>query len=172
MDRNQRTREWLRSHFERYRQRTAWAFCWRISIESTVVSLVAVLVLSLFIPVQRRMLLDWPLYQVVLFTVCFAPILETCLFQVIPIGLARLVKAGFLWQVFVSLLVFSVPHFTEGIAVGVGAGVIGGFYFAFTYAHWRERSRWTAIWTTALCHAIHNGIAILFILPNWFIGRT
>ena len=164
----QSTTERVRTHFARYRSRSAWDFCWRISIESAVAGLLAVLILSLLIPVQRRTLLDWPLYQVFLFTVFAAPILETFLFQVLPIGFVRLLKAGFRWQVLVSLALFAAPHFTEGIAVGIGAGIVGGFYFAFTYAHWREKSRWTALWTTVVCHGIHNGLAILLVLPNWF----
>jgi hypothetical protein len=39
-------------------------------------------------------------------------------------------------------------------------GWVGGFYLAFTYAHWRAHSRWTAFWTTALCHATGNAVTI------------
>jgi hypothetical protein len=66
-------------------------------------------------------------------------------------------------------VLFAAAHFTEGLAVGVGAGLVGGFYFAFTYVHRRERSRWTALWTTAVCHGIHNAIAILLLLPHWLL---
>jgi hypothetical protein len=101
--------------------------------------------------------------------VVIAPTVETLLFQALPIAVMRLFKAGFRWQVFAATTLFAAVHFTEGVAVGAGAGLVGGFYFSFTYAHWRGRSRWTALWTTTLCHAIHNAIAILLLLPYWLL---
>ncbi len=161
--------KWLLAHFERYRQRTPWSFCWRIAIESTVVGLVVVLALSLFLPLGERSLIEWPYGQIVLLTVFFAPVIETLLLQAIPIALARLARAGFQVQVLASMVPFAALHFLEGAAAGVGAGVIGGFYFAFTYAHWRERSRWTAIWTTTVCHGIHNAMAVSMMLPGMLL---
>ena len=46
----------------------------------------------------------------------------------------------------------------------VAAGIIGGFYFSFAYAHWRKQSRWQAFWVTAGAHAIHNSIAFAMML--------
>jgi len=104
--------------------------------------------------------------------VFFAPIFETLLLQALPIAIARLAKAGFWLQVLVSTVPFAGLHFLEGFSVGLGAGVVGGFYFAFTYAHWRQRSRWTALWTTALCHAIHNAMAVFMMLPGMLLGGS
>jgi len=75
-------------------------------------------------------------------------------------------KARFSIQVFASLVPFFLAHATEGLGTAIQAGLVGGFYLAFTYAHWRAQSRWTAFWTTALSHALHNGavFAILAIV--------
>ena len=102
-----------------------------------------------------------------------APPLETLLFQAFPIFIVRLFKGSKHYQVLASTVLFSAAHFPEGIATGVSAGVVGGLYFAFAYAHCRENSRWEAFWVTALCHAIHNGIAFLLLLPvlSW-AGRS
>ena len=104
--------------------------------------------------------------ELLLVGVVIAPILETLLFQALPVWIARLFGAGFATQVVVSVIPFCVVHALEGIATGLAAGLVGGFYFAFTYVHWRARSRWTAFWTTALSHAIHNGIAFVLLLAS------
>ncbi|MGD8206553.1 MAG: hypothetical protein PVH47_00585 [Thiohalocapsa sp.] len=160
----------LRRHFEGYRRRSPWSFCWRISIESILVGLLAVAILFPFVPIERRALLDMPYYQLLLLAVGLAPVLETLLGQLLPVELVRLFKGGFRWQIATALVVFAAPHFAQGVAVGVGAGVIGGLYFAFTYAHWRERSLWTALWTTVVCHGIHNAVPILLVFPRWLSG--
>ena len=93
--------------------------------------------------------------------VVVAPVLETLLLQALPVWIARLCKAGSSGQVIVSVVPFTIVHAIEGIGTGIAAGLLGGFYLAFTYVHWRERSRWQAFWVTAVSHAIHNAIAIL-----------
>jgi len=92
--------------------------------------------------------------------VVVAPVLETLLLQALPVWIARLCKSGSSGQVIVSVVPFTISHAIEGIGTGIAAGLLGGFYFAFTYVHWRERSRWQAFWVTAVSHAIYNAIAI------------
>jgi hypothetical protein len=94
-------------------------------------------------------------------TVVVAPVLETLLFQVLLIGVARWCRLSFGWQVTWSTVVFSAVHFLEGLGTGVCAGMVGGFYLAFTCAHWWDRSGWTAFWTTALSHSLRNGLIFL-----------
>ena len=101
--------------------------------------------------------------RVVVAAILVAPIVETLLFQALPIGCARLLKAKFASQVAWSMALFCVLHIaSNGIGSGVAAGLIGGFYFGFTYAHWRGRSRWTAFWTTGLSHAMSNAAVVSF----------
>ena len=90
-----------------------------------------------------------------------APLVETLVFQALPIAAARELGARFEWQVIASAAAFFAAHLFGGVGTGVCAGLVGGFYLAFTYAHWRERNRWTAFWVTALTHALSNGATIL-----------
>jgi hypothetical protein len=92
--------------------------------------------------------------------VVVAPVLETLVFQAFPVWIARLCKARFSVQIVLSVVAFTIVHAVEGVQAGIAAGLAGGFYFAFTYVHWRERSRWQAFWVTAVSHAIHNAILI------------
>ena len=151
---------WLIRHFERYKQTGAWDFCWRIALEGTLLSLVAAAVLALIIGEPEREFPDWPMGVIFLVAVVIAPPVETLLCQALPIFVARKLKASFRVQVIVSTVIFTVCHITEGFITTISAGLVGGFYFAFTYAHWRQKSRWTCFWVTALSHAIHNGIAV------------
>ncbi len=150
---------WVVEHFRGHRRRTPWDFCWRVTLEGLGVSVAVALVAWLLgapelkVNLSRRTLL--------VAAVLVAPIAETLLFQALPIGCARLVKATFASQVAWSTVLFCALHIvSNGIASGFAAGLVGGFYFAFTYAHWRAQSRWTAFWTTGLSHAMCNATAI------------
>ena len=150
--------KWIERHFRRYRERKPLDFCWRIAIEGTIVGLVVSFIIAASgIPGREINMGFWPL---LFLGVVIAPILETLILQAFPVWIARLCKARFSVQILVSVIPFTIVHAMEGAATGVAAGLIGGFYFAFTYVHWRERRRWTAFWTTAVSHAIHNAILI------------
>ena len=155
---------WLIRHFQRYRQRSPWAFCWRIALEGLAVSLLCALLLTLLFPDMHREVPDWSAAKIFLIIVVLAPVFETLLLQALPIFIARKLKAPFAVQVLASMVLFAAPHFLDGISAGICAGIIGGFYFAFTFAHWREKSRWSAFWVTALAHAMHNAIAFVMLV--------
>ena len=161
--------KWLPRHFRRYLDRTPWAFCWRLGLESTVVSLVLASLLIAVLGTPRRSLLYLPMAGAFFLLLGFAPPVETLLFQSFPIFIVRALKGSMAVQIIVSTILFAAVHFPEGVATGVSAGVVGGLYFAFAYAYWRTQSRWQAFWVTAACHAIHNGIAfiLLVIAGNW-----
>jgi len=148
----------IRSHFQRYRQRAPWDFCWRIALEGTLVSLAVGVALGLLGLGARDLKMD---AAVLLFAgVVAAPVIETLVFQAFPVWIARLCGARFRVQIVASVVPFFLAHAIEGIGTGIAAGLVGGFYFAFTYAHWRDYGRWPAFWVTAMSHAIHNGILI------------
>ena len=153
---------WIRAHFQRYRQRKPWDFCWRISIEGLLVALVFAIPLMFLGLSLREIKVSFP---ILLFSaVVVAPVLETFIFQAFPVWIARLCKARFSVQVAASVIPFFLAHATiAGVGSGIAAGLISGFYLAFTYVHWREQKRWTAFWTTAVSHAIHNGILMILL---------
>ena len=150
--------KWIKEHFRRYRERSPWDFCWRIAIEGTIVVLVVSHIIEIFGLPEREIDMDfWPF---LFLGVVVAPIFETLVFQAFPVWIARLCKARFSIQVLSSVVPFTILHAIEGIQTGIAAGLISGFYLAFTYVHWREDRRWTAFWVTAVSHVIHNAIVI------------
>ena len=151
-------------HFQRYRQRSPWAFCWRIAIEGLAVSFLCALVLVFLFPELDREFPEWNAATIFLVIVVLAPGFETFLLQALPIFIARKLKAPFIWQIIASMALFAGLHLAEGIITFFAAGLIGGFYFAFSYAHWRDKSRWTAFWVTAVAHAFNNATAFAILV--------
>jgi len=135
-----------------------------VSIEGLIVSIALVALLSLAIDVPEREMVEWPLGFALIVILVMAPVFETLVFQVVPITVARILRRRFKTQVLISVIPFAALHFLEGIPVGVGAGLIGGFYLAFTYVHWVQRSFWTALWTTTVSHAIRNSLPALALI--------
>lgn len=98
-----------------------------------------------------------------LFVVVWGPFLETLLFQSLPIGFCRCLYFGRGVQMTASIALFFLAHLIKGVVSGIGAGLIGGFYLAFTYVRWRRRNWWTAFWVTWASHAINNGLYFLLL---------
>lgn len=155
--------QFIKNHFKRYFQRQPWDFCWRIGVESTAVGIVVGTLLLVF-GAPERVFPNWSMSSIFIAIVLLAPPLETLLMQAFPIFIARKLKASFKMQIITGTIVFSMCHLAEGLGAFISAGIVGGFYFSFTYAHWRTKSRWQAFWVTAGSHAIHNFIAFILIL--------
>lgn len=157
----------IRSHFEAYRKRGRSAFLWRITIESLVVPLAVIALLSVLFHLSPRSdLARMGAWSLLVNAVILAPFFETLLFQTLPVMLARTMGAGFWWQVFASIVPFALAHFTLSVGSGVGAGIVSGFYLAFTYVHWRQTSFRTALWMTSGLHALHNLVAVGVVLVS------
>jgi len=148
----------------RYRHRTPWQFCWRVGVEGLVVSMLVGLPLMALGGSQR----DVPesLGPWIVGAVLVVPWLETLVYQSIPIGLCRRLGLGTTTQVIASTVAFFAAHLSLGLVSGIAAGLVGGFYLAFTYIRWRRCSWWTAVWVTALSHALGNGIVCLVVLGS------
>ena len=99
--------------------------------------------------------------------ILLGPIVQTLLLQAIPIFLARILGFRFIGQMVFSIIPFATLHFTRSISAGVGAGIIGGFYSAFTYIHWQSKSSWTAFGVTAFSHCLYN-LALFAMLIGEF----
>ncbi len=67
-------------------------------------------------------------------------------------------------QVLAGMGPFAALHFAVSLSTGIAAGLAGGFYFAFTSVHWREKSLSHAIWMTTATHATRNTVAIAWLL--------
>jgi hypothetical protein len=149
--------KWVIEHFRRYLILHPLTFCWTITIENLVVSLaITGLVILIFQPQTRTNLEPLTAGRFIWLVIILGPILETLIFQTIPVFFARLIKLKLLGQILISVIPFAILHFSRSIGAGIGAGIIGGFYSAFTYVHWRQKSLWTAFWVTALSHGLYN----------------
>ena len=157
-------------HFENHRRRRPWNFCWRVTLEGLLVSIVVLAPIVCLIEQQEREFVNWPIPDMLLIVLILAPIFETLLFQTLPITLCRLFRRSFRTQILASLIPFALLHMLEGIGVGIGAGLVGGFYLAFTYAHWAERSHLTALWTTIVSHFLRNLLPAVVLVVYAAVG--
>jgi hypothetical protein len=149
----------LRAHFDAHRRRTPRAFFWRVSLESTLVTVaVGFLLFALYDDSSSTDVEEVARKHPVLLliaTCIVAPLAETLL-QSLPVMVARRFGAAFWPQVFIAVIPFAALHFRAGVGAGICAGVVGGFYLAFSYAHWREISLGRAYWMTCAAHALSN----------------
>lgn len=153
----------ISAHFERHRKRTNNAFFVYVLCEGILISFVAFLLLRIATSAGSRTDLAQLSIKPLLFAaLVLAPLVETIILQGIPVFLFR--KSNFWNQVWVATLVFASAHFPQGFGSGVVAGIIGGFYLSFAYAHWKQRSWREAFWLTSAMHAVRNGIMISFAL--------
>ncbi|PCJ57370.1 MAG: hypothetical protein COA79_16005 [Planctomycetota bacterium] len=148
----------IKKHFQRYREKTPWEFCQKITLEKTILSLVISFLLANLGVAEREN--NMRLGEIIFLGIFLFPIIETIFFQTVPIWVGRYCKANFTTLIIISTIIFTIAHAFQGIAAGITAGLVGGFYLAFSYVHWSEISHWTAIWVTTLSHSIHNAIII------------
>jgi len=91
-----------------------------------------------------------------------APVIETFLFQVAIIELARSWRASIGVQVAVCAAIFMLAHlFSNSVASGLTAGTVSGFFLSLTYAVQREKSFAHAYSLTAVQHSLTNLFAFL-----------
>lgn len=176
LNRQKKYLRYVSKHFNTYKKLPPLSFCLRITFESFLVSFLVAIFLIILGVVVGLIDINTPpefiaegeesfSYSDSFFPmVIFAPIVETVLFQLFPVFLVGLFGENNNWKIAIATLAFAIPHFLLGFVAGISAGVIGGFYLAFTYLHWRKDSRWRAFWVTTLSHGIHNLIAFLGIL--------
>jgi len=152
----------LRRHFRRHERRTPGEFLWRVSLEGLLVTL-TVAILAAHLGVESREIHPSQFPAFAFSAIFIAPLLETWLCQTLPVGAARLCGGGRRMQMAAAIVLFALPHFLVGLGTGLAAGIVGGFYYAFTYTHWRRHSLGRAYWMTAAQHTLHN-LAVVVIL--------
>jgi hypothetical protein len=159
---------WLIEHFRRYLLLPPLTFCWQITIENLIVSLsVTGLFLFFFQPEMRTNLDSLTAGRFLWLVIVFGPLIETIFLQMIPVFFGRIIGLKFIGLMVCSILPFATLHFTRSLGAGIGAGLIGGFYSAFTYVHWREKSLWTAFWTTTFSHCLFNLAIFAMIIGDY-----
>jgi len=155
-------------HFRRYLTLSPLTFCWQITVENLIVSLaITGIIYLIWQPTPRTNLENMSASTFLWSTIILSPILETFFLQALPVFFARLLGFKFFGQLLFSIIPFAILHFTRSIGAGIGAGIIGGFYSAFTYIHWQSKSTWTALWVTAFSHFLYN-LALFAMLIGEF----
>lgn len=141
---------------------TAWAFFWRISIEVVIIgNVLGVIISYYFSKYCKDPYHDIPLTIFIAMGIFVAPILETWLFQTIPISISKKLKLPLWIQIFSSLIPFACVHIYQGGLIGIVSGIIGGFYLSFSYATWKIKKSNNAFRITVGIHSIYNTIGIL-----------
>jgi hypothetical protein len=159
---------WVIEHFRRYLTLSPLTFCWQITVENLIVSLaVTGLIYLIWQPAPRTNLQNLTAINYFWSIIIIGPIVETVMLQAIPVLIARVLGLKFFGQLLFSILPFAILHFTRSIGAGIGAGLIGGFYSAFTFIHWQSKSTWQAFWVTAFSHCLYN-LALFAMLIGEF----
>ena len=174
----------------RYDGLDPWTFCWRIAAEHTVVVIVLFLLIAPFessmVKVKRlpdskeendsdtdtalNISVRFDKIAIFDFTAVFvAPVAETLAFQDLIIPPLSALGADIGTQVVVSGLLFFLAHCAYSSAGQILASAPGGIYLGFAFAHWRPRFLWTALWVTALAHALFNLAAPIWTMPAGFV---
>jgi len=158
----------LSRHFKRYFTLPPLTFCWQITVENLIASMsITGIILFLFQTQPRSNLANISANQFLWLVIILSPIIETIIFQMIPVEMLRRMGLKFYGQIFASIVPFAILHFSRSIGAGIGAGIIGGFYSSFAYVHWRQKSLWTAFWVTALSHALYNLAIFSMVIGNY-----
>jgi len=140
-------------------------FVFRILTQQFAVKIIVALSIVALVPEadSRKTIIKDPLIAVVSI-VFLAPILETLLFQTLPIELSRLFNRPLIFQFFAGMIPFAGVHFLGGVVSGVAAGVVGGIFFCYTYLECRSTSWWKSTWVTTVTHGLHNVIVLPVLL--------
>lgn len=145
---------WIKKHFQKYQERSPWDFCWRISVECFVVSLTVGFLLDAMGLASSAPNYEFKNYLVLWMVFVVGAILETVIFQVLPVWISRKFKASFSIQVLSSVIFFAAANALLGVHHFLSIGIFGGFYLAFTYVHWRTKGFRIAFWITAGSYGI------------------
>ena len=148
-----------------FASRSWWGFLACLTLENYVVYLVSAVVWLCCIgsPNESRVGMVYsPTLAQLANKILWAPFLETVAFQFLIIEATRRLKWPTAWHLAISLAVFGVSHaIGGGLAHGMLSGAIGGYYLAFTYLMFRERSLIWAFGMTLAFHSLHNGLTAL-----------
>jgi hypothetical protein len=157
------------THFYRHTFRKPWDFCWRITIEETLVKfLMTLFIFPFYKPGPQPLRFD--LLDNFVYAVIIAPLVETLIFQSFIITVSQKFKRNFSSQIMFSTVAFTAAHLLGGMEAAITAGLVGGFYLSFTYAHWSKQSHFLAFQITAGTHALGNALLLVLIALLMFIS--
>ncbi len=179
--------EWTVGWIEyRYMDRSAWSFCWRVAVERVAVTLLLIIAIHPFKKRLEALLPDAKkkkkksdskmtpeetasAFELICHSafkiVAVAPVGETIALQALIIAPLSALGADIGTQTIVSALLFALAHWRTSPVQAIIAGLPCGVYFGFMFAFWYPQSIWTALWVTALSHALTNLLSIFSTAP-------
>jgi len=92
------------------------------------------------------------------------PLFETLVFQCLSLEFTSTLRVRRSLRFLFSIIPFALGHHFAGIPTVLSAGIVGGFYFAFTYDRWRKESLIVAVAMTFLLHSSFNLVGVLGML--------
>jgi hypothetical protein len=162
----EKTMRFVEAHFRNLQTASPWKFFFWVFGESFVLSITAAYLASLVLPHGPRT--DLPhgsAIKVILLLAIVGPVLETLIFQWAPIQLLCRFRVSTTFQILASIAFFAGAHyFSAGIPTGIAAGLVLGFYLAFSFVTWRKISATAAFGMTAAIHAAHNLVPAVVLL--------
>jgi hypothetical protein len=144
---------WCSRHFRHLATLAAVPFIFRVAIELFLVGSVVLLPLVFLFSSDTDA--DDDASSLALL-VLWAPLFETLLFQIFLVRIAQFLTQSSRLLILVAWLPFAAAHFMNGVASGIAAGLIGGYFIAFSYVVWVRRSHLKAIAVTVAVHALSN----------------
>jgi hypothetical protein len=160
-----RIRRYLGRHFSRLERLGKWSFLWRSWLEAVVIAYAIGEILQGVFPAGPRTdLQGLPLVQLVALVAVIGPLFETVVFQCLPLELTAALGFRRAARLIISIVPFALMHQFAGVPTVVAAGIVGGFYFAFTYERWRKESLVAGVLMTFLLHSSYNLVGVLGML--------
>lgn len=155
----------MRRHFATLAQRPKWAFLLQAWLETTVLAYLTANLIHTVFDLPRRTDLDGlsPV-RLVAMAVVIGPLIETVIFQFLPLEIGRSLRWPRILRFVLSIVPFGLAHHRAGLPTMIGAGIVGGFFFAFTYDRWRRESLAVAVLMTVLLHSSFNCLGTIALL--------
>jgi len=155
----------LRGYLRHLEQRTKWSFLWRSWLHAVVLAYIVANLVQLVFPAGPRAdLTGKSAIDLCLVVLVAGPLVETVLFQFLPLEFTRAANSRRWIRFAVSVIPFALMHHLAGVPTIVGAGFVGGFFFAFTYERWRSESIVVAVIMTVLLHSSFNLVGVVGML--------
>jgi hypothetical protein len=156
---------WIREHFARLTKKGKWSFLWRTWLEAVLVAyIVGIAAQAVFPAGPRSDLTKMSLFGLLGLVLVVGPLWETLVFQCLPLEFTTALRVRRTLRIAFSVVPFALLHRFAGIPTVVAAGIVGGFYFAFTYERWRKESLIVAVGMTFLLHSSFNLVGVLGLL--------
>jgi hypothetical protein len=157
--------QYVRKHFSCLAENEKWPFLWRTWLEAVLLAYIVANIVTFFFPAGPRSdLAQMTLWGLLGLVLIVGPLFETLAFQCLPWEFTSTLRVRRSLRFLLSVVPFALAHHFAGMPTVLAAGIVGGFYFAFTYERWRKESLVVAVVMTFLLHSSFNLVGVLGML--------